>query len=334
MKIVLVTPYYHQPRGNTITVQRISEGLNHLGVVTEIISSTEEQAKFKLPQGDIIHGFNAYHFYRYILRQGPIHTPYLLTLTGTDLNHDLFNPERRDGVIQVLRGARAVHVFNKQARTTLLQEVPFLQKQTFIISQGTVNFRALDYKVKEKEAETFVFLLPAGIRQVKNISQAINMLNSLYNQESSVRLWIAGPIIEHAEARNVEELVQKNRNWVTYLGQIPHREMGALYKCADVVLNTSLSEGQSSAVLEAMNQGIPVLVSDIPGNQDIVTHGNVGFLYDNEREFEHFSRQLIKDSMLRLQMGKLGKEYVKKYHSSEQEVKDLLLVYGQVLENS
>lgn len=334
MKIVLVTPYYHQPRGNTITVQRISEGLNHLGVENEIISSTEEQDNFILPPEHLIHGFNAYHFYRYILRQGPTHTPYLITLTGTDLNHDLFNPERRDGVIQVLRGARAVHVFSKQARTKLLQEVPFLQEHTFIISQGTVNFRALDYKVKEKEAGIFVFLLPAGIRQVKNIPQAINMLNSLYYQESSVRLWIAGPIIEQAEARNVEELVQKNRSWVTYLGQIPHREMGALYKCADVVLNTSVSEGQSSAVLEAMNQGIPVLVADIPGNQDIVTQGTAGFLYGDAREFGHYARLLLQDSGLRRKMGKYGREYVKKHHSAEQEVRDLCLVYRGILDKS
>lgn len=333
MKVIMVTPYYHQPRGNTITVQRISEGLNHLGVVTEIISSTEERASYNLPQGDIIHGFNAYHFYQYFLQKGAIQIPYLITLTGTDLNQDLFNPERRNGIIQVLHGARAVHVFSEQARTVLIQEVPLLKENTFVISQGTVNFPALSYQVKEKASGTLLFLLPAGIRRVKNIPQAIGLLKSVYNKEPTVRLWIAGPIIEQAEEIKVKELVKQNQSWIDYLGSIPHREMGALYKSADVVLNSSLSEGQSSAVLEAMNQGIPVLVANIPGNQDIVTHGSVGFLYGNNQEFEHYAGLLIKDSALRRQMGKLGQEYVKKHHSPEEEVRELLFIYQGILGN-
>lgn len=335
--MVLVTPFYSQLRGNTITVLRISEGLKRLGVVTEIVSSTEdgnasiedENASI-LTQADIIHGFNAYYFNGYILKKGPLRTPYLVTMTGTDLNHDLFNEQRRNAVVQALSGARAVHVFHKQAGNILWQEVPWVKGNTFVIPQGTVDFPPVEGKVS-KEAGAFVFLLPAGIRRVKNIPAAIAMLAPLYKQKPTVRLWIAGPIIDREEGREVEELVRQNQGWVCYLGQIPHREMGAIYQCADVVLNTSLSEGQSSAILEAMAQGIPVLVSDNGGNRDIVSHGRVGFLYRNEQEFTHYARRLMGDNDLRRQMGSRGKDYVVKHHSTEKEVREFLSIYRGIL---
>lgn len=333
VKVALVTPFYHQHRGNTITVQRISDGLSRLGVVTEIVSSTEEQDNPKLMEADIIHGFNAYHFYQYILQQAPFRIPYLVTMTGTDLNHDLFDNERRNGVIQALCGARAVHVFHKQAKNMLWQEVPCVKHNTFVIPQGTIDFLSVEGKAK-KEAGTFLFILPAGIRRVKNIPAAISMLTPLYNKEPTVRLWIAGPIIDEAEGRQVEELIKGNSGWVRYLGLVPHREMGNIYKCADVLLNTSLSEGQSSAILEAMAQGIPVLVSDNAGNRDIVTHGKVGFLYRDEQEFVYYARRLIVDNELRRQMGNFGKGYVNKHHSTEKEVQALLSIYRGILQQS
>ena len=39
---------------------------------------------------------------------------------------------------------------------------------------------------------------------------------------------------------------------------------------AEVFVNTSLSEGQSSAILEAMALGTPVFARDIPGNRALL----------------------------------------------------------------
>ena len=41
----------------------------------------------------------------------------------------------------------------------------------------------------------------------------------------------------------------------------------------------SAYEGQSNAVMEAMNAGIPVIATDIPGNRDLVVPDETGFLF-------------------------------------------------------
>jgi glycosyltransferase involved in cell wall biosynthesis len=47
----------------------------------------------------------------------------------------------------------------------------------------------------------------------------------------------------------------------------------------DLLWNGSLYEGQSNAILEAMQSGVPVLATDIAGNRDLIVPGETGFLY-------------------------------------------------------
>jgi glycosyltransferase involved in cell wall biosynthesis len=49
-------------------------------------------------------------------------------------------------------------------------------------------------------------------------------------------------------------------------------------QAADAFVLPSLMEGTSLAILEAMACGLPVVVSDIPGNRDLVPSGEYGFL--------------------------------------------------------
>jgi glycosyltransferase involved in cell wall biosynthesis len=59
-----------------------------------------------------------------------------------------------------------------------------------------------------------------------------------------------------------------------------HRADAAqLLPAFDLLWNGSLYEGQSNTILEAMSAGVPVIASDIPGNRDLVKHGETGFLY-------------------------------------------------------
>ncbi|HWI55400.1 MAG TPA: glycosyltransferase [Desulfobacteria bacterium] len=328
MKVVLVTPYYHQPRGNTITVERISLGLTRLGISTEIVSVTRDNGIPLLPSGDLVHGFNAYHFHQFWQYRGSLSNPYLITLTGTDINHALLNEKNKDRIIKTLEGSKAIHVFNQAAKTILQQEVPALKDKIYLIPQGTYSFP--EDKVN-KEDGSFIFALPAGIRRVKNIPAAISLLTPLYEQDPRIRLWIVGPVIEKEEWHTVQKLVQENSSWIRYWGEISHAKMGQIYRYADVILNTSLAEGQSSAILEAMATGVPVLVSDIAGNRDIVHHGKTGFLYHDITDFTHYVRRLMDSEELREKMGRMGQEYIEIYHSSEKEAKALQKLYHEIL---
>ncbi|MGI2328241.1 glycosyltransferase [Planococcus sp. YIM B11945] len=330
MKIVLASPNYPQPRGNTVTVQRIAANLRKLGVQIEIVSTTGENGLRVLPDADLIHGFHAHRFYTFMQQLPYPPLRYVVTMTGTDLNVDLFEPDKRQEVLACLTGAAAIHVFDDKAKAVLVQEAPELKEKIVAIAQGNSEFSEADSPVV-KEPGTFLFVLPAGIRQVKKVPSAIHMLKKLHGKRPEIRLWLAGPVLEEAEGQLVQELVDRNADWVRYLGALPHEVMGPLYREADVVLNTSLSEGQPAAILEAMGYGKTVLVSDIPGNSSIVENEENGFLYNSETEFLDYANRLMDNSKLNQEIGQKAARYIAEHHSSKKEAEALLAIYTSVL---
>ena len=331
MKVILATPFFHQLRGNTITVRRIADGLNRSGVETEVISITEqEDHHHSLKDADLIHGFNAYRFYQFIKAISLPITNYTVTLTGTDLNHDLKNPNRKNDVIACLTNALAVHVFDEKAKRIVLNILPKLENKLYVIAQGTSTSRKRNV-LEKTTPNTFHFLLPAGIRKVKNIPFAINSLLELRKTNANINLTIVGPIIEPDEGELVQQLVLENSDWVTYKGVIPHKDMEKLYSNADAVINTSHSEGQSSAILEAMSFGLPVLVSKNKGNLSLVSNEETGFVYDGINQFLTYAIRLIDKASLREVLGENAAAYVEEHHSATQEISAMVKMYEKSL---
>ena len=50
------------------------------------------------------------------------------------------------------------------------------------------------------------------------------------------------------------------------------------------MINTSESEGECGAILEAFTQEIPVIARNNPGNANLITHAHTGWLFDTPEE--------------------------------------------------
>ena len=59
----------------------------------------------------------------------------------------------------------------------------------------------------------------------------------------------------------------------------PVADVGPLLRDADFHVSTSLSEGMSNALLEAMSWGVPAVVSRVSGVPDIVADGVSGLVF-------------------------------------------------------
>jgi glycosyltransferase involved in cell wall biosynthesis len=57
---------------------------------------------------------------------------------------------------------------------------------------------------------------------------------------------------------------------VFFLGHVERQLVPDLLRAADAFVSSSIFEGQSNAVLEAMHEGLPILVSDIPEQRETV----------------------------------------------------------------
>jgi glycosyltransferase involved in cell wall biosynthesis len=312
MILALVTPYYFPSvRGNSITVQRIESGLQDHGVEVRVFSLDRQDRREILAAlaglcPDVVHGFHA-------TVTGPLVTeaashlrvPWAITLTGTDVNQDLFDPTRRPLVHAVLNAAGAIVVFHETIGEKVRREIPAVASKIRVIGQA-VQCDGSRYDIRgilDLHPGDFVFFQPAGIRRIKNIPSVIPLLATLRRHHRDVRYVLAGPVIEPDEAAHVTGLL-RGHDWATFLGALDHDQICAALLGVQVVINSSLSEGgMSNAVLEAMSKGIPVLASDIEGNRSVIADGDDGFLFASPAEFLAKAGRLLDDPALRAVMG-------------------------------
>jgi glycosyltransferase involved in cell wall biosynthesis len=61
---------------------------------------------------------------------------------------------------------------------------------------------------------------------------------------------------------------------IHFLGNLPHRRIRDFLRAADGFVQTSLFEGQSNSILEAMHEGLPIICSDIPMQRETLCEEN------------------------------------------------------------
>uniref|UniRef100_A0A8D1M4Q4 Glycosyl transferase family 1 domain-containing protein n=1 Tax=Sus scrofa TaxID=9823 RepID=A0A8D1M4Q4_PIG len=102
---------------------------------------------------------------------------------------------------------------------------------------------------------------------------------------------------------------------VRLIGEMAQEDLHAVVKNCFAVVNSSVSEGMSAAILEAMDLEVPVLARNIPGNAAVVTHEVTGLLFSNPQEFVRLAKRLVSDPALEKEIVANAREYVREHHS-------------------
>lgn len=329
LRVLIVTPtYLPEITGNAITAHRLYKGLRGKGIEVQVQcrGGVTPPLQFK---PDIIHALHA-------LKGGipameiaeQFAVPFVATITGTDLNIDLLQSENPQ-ITKVFDKAAKLITYSELSKDRLLSELPLLSGKVSVIRPSVDIGKP---KGKRILPAGLNFLLPSGIRNVKDPSFAIKPLETLKKEFPAINLTIVGPVLDDMLWKNLSNAI-KGKDWISYM-KVSHDEMPDIYYSADVILNTSISEGLSNAILEAMSLGKAVLASDCVGNRSVISDGIDGLLYrhgDGE-DFVHKAKSLILDLYLRKRLGKVAKEKVEKEYSLGAEIDSHLRFYREVLE--
>jgi glycosyltransferase involved in cell wall biosynthesis len=114
--------------------------------------------------------------------------------------------------------------------------------------------------------------------------------------------------------------------------RIPHKDMIAEIKKADVVVAPSLSEAQSLFVLEAMACGKPLITFDIPPMKEIITDGFNGLMAKSFDigDLSEKIRVVLNDRKLACKIGQNAHNYIRLRHNWENQVDQYLQIYESV----
>lgn len=334
MRICMIAPHYFPAEnGNAVTVRRIERQLRLLGCEVRVfpvdrMSGEELLAGVKEFAPQLLHAFHGYHGGRmaHALAQ-QLELPYLVTLTGTDV-YQALDDQRSFDTHAALRGAARLVAFHAYVKRRLADHLPSLEERTVVIPQG-VELPALASGSAPREFCTF--LLPAGLRPVKNVLFPLQPLAALQAVHPEIRLVLVGPILDPAYAAEVMEALERHP-FASYLGTVSHDAIGELYRAADIVLNSSLIEGgMANSVLEALAYGKALLVTDIEGNRSIIKDCLNGLLYRDAAEFTRKAERLVTDPQLRAKLGENGRSLVRDKYPPEREGHSYLELYQTIL---
>jgi len=146
---------------------------------------------------------------------------------------------------------------------------------------------------------------------IYNIECLINAVPLIIKRNDQVRFLILGygnltqKLKKQVEALGVTE-------YVHFVGRVPHNQIPRYLNAVDIYVSTSLSDGTSASLLEAMICSLPSVVTSIPGNLEWVKDNYNGLVF-HPRNSEELASKIIllsKDENLREKLGKGGNELV------------------------
>lgn len=335
VKVLLMTPSpTHLHLGGIATVTRFRDGLQGRGHLCELFGGTSEGGLKQSLEGtigrfrpDIVHAHDALRTGVHLLG---LRTPWVVSLSGEDLYQDMVDGERGAIVCEVVKRAHRVLAPSEPAARTVEERVPDAVGKIDVVPRAAVRLPTDGTDLRRSlgiPRQRFLIFLPGGLRPVKGQHRAAAVVGLLRQAGADVEMIVAGPEQDPDYAAAVREQCQQHPG-VRVLPTLAHDRMGAAYTDADVVLNTSLSEGAAPTILEAGILGRAVVASNVPGNRELIRHKETGLLFDAEADM---TKQILALYRNRSAAGSLGvriREDFQRRFDVDREIGALLSAYA------
>jgi glycosyltransferase involved in cell wall biosynthesis len=160
-------------------------------------------------------------------------------------------------------------------------------------------------------------------------SKGVNMLIQLAKELPDIVFKVAGS----GELENgLYGEMPKN---IEFLGHLDERGMRAFYRgCKVLIFPSKCYEGMPIVLLEAMQQGIPVICSRLGGLPDIVVNGETGFVvtHDDLQAFKDKLVLLLNDQILYRDVSSNAMARYNEIHNLDRYKRSLMEFYQMVLE--
>jgi sugar transferase (PEP-CTERM/EpsH1 system associated) len=192
-----------------------------------------------------------------------------------------------DAVFTVSRELRGFHAAQAGIRPDRIRVLPNgVDTQVFAPARQARARMRYDLGISSAD---FVVGAVGRMVPIKDYGTLIRAAGRLTEATSKFKLILVGDGPELPRVRELAESIPGLGSHFLALGR--REDVPALLAGMDVFVQTSLGEGMSNTVLEAMAAGLPAVVTAVGGNPEIVSQG-CGWLFD-AGDVEHLSQLLL-----------------------------------------
>lgn len=319
-RLLLLTPM-PEGSGNRATAQRLHQILSpyfaeiFLEDSYKFDSFTDLSPLITKRKINTIFLIHAYHSGR-LLVNSDIKIPVVTIFGGTDLHSPKI--EWRESIENSIKLSEFLVCFNETMREICLNNWPDAQHKCVVIPQGVHVEPDQSFSLKKFDIDggerCKVISWVGSIRAVKDPLFIESLLNAVRKIDENLVFVYAGYSLDDVLSEKVAKIAYENANF-RYIGGVSGSTAHALIASSWAFLNTSLNEGMSLSILEAMKLGVPVLARFNFGNCSLVSHLSTGFVYASADELLQCIRLVCSDDALRERVVKNALSHVDSRHS-------------------
>jgi glycosyltransferase involved in cell wall biosynthesis len=174
----------------------------------------------------------------------------------------------------------------------------------------------------------------------KNVDGILRVWKLVQERIGTGHLLLIGPLPRGEEKRpgaffrNLLTYVSDNNldSSVTFAGQ--QVDVSSYLRCANIFLFPSRREGMPNALLEAMASGLACVASDVAGANDLLRHGENGFLFDvdDESGMADAIRRLLADPRAAASVGAKARDTIVQNYSLDATAQRYAELYKTLLD--
>ncbi|SFB98451.1 Glycosyltransferase involved in cell wall bisynthesis [Flexibacter flexilis DSM 6793] len=157
-----------------------------------------------------------------------------------------------------------------------------------------------NFELKNKlEITNSLNIITTGRITIPKNPMLFNKIAEHFINNNNVKfIWVGdGELREYLTSENIEITGWKSK-----------KEVDSLLGTANLYLSTSLWEGLPLSVLEAMNLGLPLLLSNCMGNKDLVIDGQNGFSFNDSEQAIDKIKFFIQNKTSLYDMGLMSRQ--------------------------
>jgi len=233
-------------------------------------------------------------------------------------------------MLRTIRKADAVVALNQQVSAEMI-EMGVAKEKIFHIPNGVENFC---HNRHDALGDPVVIAFAGRLHPQKGVATLLRAFKLVVQEEPHLhwRLKLAGTgPLERSLKALADELAIGQQ--VSFLGQIP--DVNVILDQSDIFVLPSLSEGMSNALLEAMAHGLPCIVTDIAGNNDMIRHLENGLLVQpgDENALAAAIALLAANQELRKRLGQKATRTVEEKYSLDSAANQYMALYANLIQS-
>ncbi|MDD2752290.1 MAG: GT4 family glycosyltransferase PelF [Candidatus Omnitrophica bacterium] len=239
---------------------------------------------------------------------------------------------RADEIISLFEGNRKIQIE---------EGAPALK--TRIIPNG-VDLKLFHSIKKEPSGGVFRIGFMGRVVPIKDVKTFIRACKIIFLQLKNIEVYIMGPIDEDEQYYKECVLLAQREGLeqvIKFCGKV---DIFEYYPKLDIIVLTSISEGQPIVVLEAAACGIPVVATNVGACEELIygaspddrllgKSGEITMPYDPQASADAVIR-ILKDPDLYYQMGVAGKKRINLYYQMDNLVSNYRLLYAKYMQEA